>query len=110
MNKNQGGQQSFSRPGWYITPNGESNTHKDNTATGNPVQIQKRIQLVLEERGLWPQKGLKLESEKPKCRSCEEMIACTLCVRGQKCNSCKEEKEPHSGICSEQRICDTCHR
>lgn len=115
MNKNQGGQQSFLRPGWYVTPNGEAKVQdmwisRDNSATGNPVQIQKGIQLVLEERGLWPQKGLKLECDKPKCHSCEEMIACTLCVRGRKCNSCKEEREPHSGNCSKQRICDACNR
>ena len=114
MNKNQSGQQSFLRPGWYITLNGETKTqdmwvYKDNAATGNAVQVQKRIQLVLEKRRLWLQKRLKLECDKPKCLSCEEMSSCNLCVRGQKCNSCKEEKKPHSGNCSKQRICDACN-
>lgn len=115
INENQGGQQFFLRPSWYITPNDKTKTqnmwvYNNNAATGNAVQVQKGIQLVLEEQGLWPQKEFRLECEKPKCLSCEEMSNCTLCVQGQKCNLCKEEKKPHSGNCLKQRICDACNK
>lgn len=116
MNKGQGGQQSFLRPGWYMQDDGELKTQEmwfwknDSTNGAEPVKVQKGIQIVLEERNLWPQKGLRLECEKPKCQTCEEMSNCTMCSRGHKCDSCKVEKEPHSGTCSKKRICDVCDR
>lgn len=109
MNKGQGGQQAFLRPGWYYDNHGAVKT-QEMWIWKEDSKVQKGIQKVLEERNLWPEKGLKLECDKPKCFSCEELATCTACVRGRKCESCKEEKQPHSGDCTKQRICDACDR
>lgn len=38
--------------------------------------VQKKIQLVLEERNLWSTRGLKLECTKPKCFNCQMLSKC----------------------------------
>ena len=78
-----------------------------NPETGQLSQVQKRIQAVLVERELWPQNGLRLEYDKPKCIGCQTFGKCTICVQGKKCDSCKESKQ-HSDKCTKQRICDNC--
>lgn len=114
MNKGSGGQQSFLRPGWYTGANGETIPQEmcftqQNPLTGESTKVQKGIQTVLSERGLWPEKGIQLACERLKCTSCQAVTTCTACVKGQRCDSCKEAKE-HSGNCTKQRICDACDR
>ena len=75
----------------------------------NGQWTQKGIQKVLEERNLWPVKGLKLECSKPKCFNCQVAADCKICVKGHKCDLCKTPKQ-HSGtaICTKNRKCDAC--
>ena len=117
MGKGEGNQQGFLRPGWYRDQvTGEKVTQAmwlwetDPLSTsGEKKKVQKGIQKVLQERGLWPAIGLRLECAKPKCSKCRDMANCRVCVKGSRCASCKEKKE-HSGDCSTQRICDACVR
>lgn len=71
--------------------------------------VQKGIQLVLEERNLWPTRGLKLEYTKPKCFNCQMLSECKICVKGHKCELYKAPKQ-HSGStkCTKNRKCDAC--
>ena len=110
MNKGPGGQQPFLRPGWYTNPNGklitqEMSTTSINPVTGNSTTVQKRIQAILMERGLWPPGGVRLVCEILKCTTCQTLSKCGGCIRGQKYNSCKEAKIC-SRKCTKQRICD----
>lgn len=43
--------------------------------------VQKEIQKVLEERNLWPTRGLKLECTKPKCFNYQIVSECKICIR-----------------------------
>ncbi len=76
--------------------------------TGQSTTIQKGIQAVLVERGLWPQGGVRLECEKPKCTNCQDLTTCRICVRGRRYDSYKEKRQ-NSGKCTEQQICDACN-
>ena len=67
--------------------------------TGQSTTIQKVIQAVLVEQKLWPQEGVLLECEKPKCTNCQTLITCRICVQGRKYDSCKETRE-HSEKCT----------
>lgn len=75
---------------------------------GEIIHMQKSIQLVLKERGLWPQAGLRLECLKPKCGACTDMAKCKECVKAKRCDSCKEKRIHSSLKCSPQRRCDAC--
>lgn len=113
MNKRPGGQQPFLRSGWFVGPNQdvvdqEMSTMVTNPTTGQSYFIQKGIQAILTERGLWPQGGVRLECKKPKCTNCQTLTTCRICVRGRKCESYKEAKQ-HSRKCTKQRICDACN-
>ena len=112
MNKGPGGQQPFLRPGWYKATNGEIITQdicslSENLTTGQSSNVQKGIQAILVERGLWPVKGVRLSCDQPKCANCQSLATYTLCVKGNKCDLCKETKE-HSGRYTKHRICDEC--
>ena len=117
MCKGEGKQQAFLRPGWYLDPASGTIVRQpmwtlEPDPLGGPgamKQVQKGIKNVLQERGLWPDKGLLLECPKPKCDSCQDMVDCRMCVKGTRCESCKEKKQ-HSGKCSPQRSCDECVR
>ncbi len=76
-----------------------------NSATGKSTTIQKGIQAILVERGLWPPKEVRLVYDTLKCTACQTLSTCGICLRGRKCNSCKEAKNC-SGKCTKQRICD----
>ena len=86
MNKGTGGQQPWLRNGWF---------EKDGARIIQPMSFQKEdgtwcqkgIQKVLEERTLWPQRGLKLECPKPKCFNCEVMANCKDCIKGHRCDT-----------------------
>jgi len=117
MCKGEGKQQAFLRPGWYQDPLLGTIIQQpmwtwEPDSLGGPgatKRVQKGIQNVLQERGLWPDKGLLLECPKVKCDSCQHMANCRMCVKGTRCDSCKEKKQ-HSGKCSSQRLCDECVR
>lgn len=114
MNKGDGGNQPFLRNGWFnkediVCPQ-EMSYLVDDPATGQPERVQKGIQRVLEERGLWPATGLNLECPKPKCGRCQEAANCKECIKGTRCDSCKEKKKHSSQQCSPARICDACQQ
>ena len=112
MNKGPGGQQPFLQPGWYTNPNGELITQEMSTisinlVTGNSTTIQKGIPTILMEKSLWPLGGVRQVCETLKCTTCQTLSTCGVCVRGRKCNFCKEAKIC-SGKCTKQLICDAC--
>lgn len=78
-----------------------------NSATGQSTLVQKGIQAILVERGLWPLEGVRLECEKPKCATYQLLTTYTVYAKGWKCDSCKEVKD-HSSHYTKQRICDAC--
>ena len=108
MNKGAGGQQPRLRNGWFYR-HGIQVDQPIDFQGDNGQLTQKGIQKVLEEWNLWPAKGLKLECLKPKCFNCQLVAECKICVKGQKCDSCKVPKQ-HSGTitCSKNRKCDAC--
>ena len=79
----------------------------ENPATDQSIKIQKGIQTILDERELWLIKGVRLSYKQPKCTNYQSLSTCTIYVKGQRCEPCKEVKE-HSGRCSKQRLCDAC--
>lgn len=106
MNKGVGGQQPWLRNGWF-EKDGEKQVQLMSFQNENGVQCQKGIQRILEERCLWPEHGLRLECPKPKCFNCEAAANCKICVKGIRCDTCKEPKS-HSSVCSKARKCDSC--
>jgi hypothetical protein len=113
MNKGDGGLQPFLRDGWFKIGDTmfsqEMSYLAEDPVTGQPKRVQKGIQRVLEERGLWPTAGLNLECPRPKCGPCQEAANCKICTKGTRCNSCKEKKV-HSGTCGPKRVCDACQQ
>lgn len=107
MNKGSGGKQVWLRNGWFERE-GIRIEQPMSYQEANGSQFQKEIQWVLEERGLWPQKGLNLECSKPKCFNCEVAANCKICVKGHKCETCKAPKQCSSVDCSKSRKCDAC--
>ncbi len=84
-NKGPGGQQLFLRPGWFMGSNQEIVVQKISTVITDPLNgqsttIQKDIQAVLIEQGLWLQGGVQYECEKPKCTNCQTFTTCRICV------------------------------
>ena len=65
----------------------------------NNSSVQKEIQQVLEERGLWPQRRLNLEYPKSKCFNCEVAANCKIYVKGHKCETYKASKQCSSMNC-----------
>ena len=59
MSKGPGGQQAFLRDGWYMK-DGQHIEQKMWFFDSNGVKTQKGIQMVLGERGLWPEAGFQL--------------------------------------------------
>jgi len=113
MNKNDGGQQSLLRNGWYKVGNmtivQEMFHSKVDTTTGAVTKVPKGLQTILRERSLWPDKGLRLECPKPRCELCQAMQKCKDCIKGTKCETCQQPKI-HSGNCTSRRKCDNCDR
>ncbi len=113
MNKGPGGQQPFLRPRWFIGSNQEMivqemSTVITNPLTGQSTTIQKGIQAVSVERGLWPQGEVRLECEKPKCTNCQTLTTCCICVQDRKYDSCKKTRQ-YSEKCTKHQICDACN-
>jgi hypothetical protein len=115
MNKGEGGEQPILRNGWYDDGNRvvvqEMFYNKANPSTRTVIQVPKGIQRVLEERKLWPSNGLLLECPKQRCSKepCQNSLKCKVCVKGSRCQSCREKKV-HSGACTPKRICNNCYR
>ena len=108
MNKGVGGKQAQLRNGWF--ERGEVRVEQPmNYNEVNGQCIPKGIQRVLEERNLWPSRGLNLECPKPKCFNCQVTAECKICVKGHKCELCKIPRQ-HSGTatCTKNRRCDAC--
>ena len=107
MNKGPGGRQPWLRNGWF-KKDGIQIEHSMSFQKRNGHHTQKGIQRVLEERNIWPYKGLNLECSKPKCFNCEVAANCKICEKGNKCDSCKAPKNHSSDNCSKARKCDAC--
>lgn len=106
MNKDVSGQQPQLRNGWFYhhdTQIDQPKNFQDNHGLLTPKGIRK----ILEERSLWPIRGLKLECVKPKCFNCQLVAECKICVKRHKCDTCKVPNE-HSGsiTCFKNRKCD----
>jgi len=112
MNKGDGGQQSFLRNGWFRNENTIHSQQmwyfQQDPTRGSQVRVQKGIQRVLEERGLWPSGGLRLDCRKPKCLRCQDIATCKVCIKGKMCDSCKTEKVHTNSKCTPRRPCDGC--
>lgn len=113
MNKGIGGKQPFLRDGWFDK---EGQRQLQSMTFLGPdslpeiiVPVQKGVQMVLEERGLWPTKGLNLVCPTPECTNCQAMAKCKACIKGSRCSSCLEKKV-HSDKCTVKRACDECRR
>lgn len=115
INKGTGGQQKFLRNRWYTDSKGDiiqqkmSFFHPSSILNQPPLQVQKRIQRVLEEQSLWSKNDLKLSCEKSKCSNCQAVSSCKLCVKGKQCELCIKPKV-HRDKCDKSRICDKCVR
>lgn len=66
MNKGVGGQQPQLRNGWFYHHDTQIDQPKD-FQDNHGLLTPKGIRKILEERSLWPIRGLKLEYVKPKC-------------------------------------------
>lgn len=111
MNKGPGGQQLFLRDGWFEI---ESQRHSqpmsyikskdtilENSQT-QPVFVQKDVQMILKEQGLWPTKRFKLVCPILECLTCQATAKCKVCIKGSQCNSSLEKK--FSGINAPQSM------
>lgn len=108
MNKGRGGKQAWPRDGYYTDAKGLRQTQKMSTVNSSGAPIQKGIQGVLEDRGLWPAQGLPVECPRVQCALCQAMNDCQSCVKGQRCEPCKLAVTDSSADCSKSRLCDAC--
>lgn len=110
MNKRRGRQQLFLRLGWYKATDGEIIIQdmyllSENLITSQSNKVQKRIQGILIEQGLWPVKKVRLSWDQSKCANCQSFATCTIFVKGHKCDLYKKTKE-YSKRLTKQRIWD----
>ena len=92
MNKGYGGKQPVLRNGWFYQGD-HCITQSMNFLNENNQSTQKIIQKILDERELWPAKGLNLSCPKPKCFNCQAAAECKICVRGHKYDTCKVPRQ-----------------
>ena len=109
MNKGTGEQQPFLRDGWFEKDNQRHIQPLNFFKQENDVLVQKGIQMILEERSLWPARGLNLICPTPECPTCQLMAKCKSCIKGSRCSSCLQKKV-HSDKCTPKRACDECRR
>lgn len=122
MNLSSGGSQSFLRDGYmgtdptsthvmweYATLSVNGQQVIKTTEFGEPIKIQKGLQQVLNERGLWPIGGLRLECPKNLCSKCQSVKNCRICQKGTRCEKCRQKKVC-TGPCTNRRKCDGCER
>ena len=79
MNKGYGGKQPVLRNGWFYQGD-HCIMQSMNFLNENNQSTQKSIQKILEERELWPARGLNLSCPKPKCFNCQVAAECKICV------------------------------
>ena len=91
MNKGPGGKQVMLCNSWYVDQMGMYHIQPMWYLGSKGEQIPKEIQRVLTERGLWPATGLNLECPKPKCYNCQIIADCKLCIKGTRCQTCREK-------------------
>ncbi len=71
--------------------------------------VQKVIQRVLEEKNLWPARGLNLECTKPKYFNYQMVSEYKICVKSHKFDLCKAPKQNSGSTkCTKNRKCDAC--
>ena len=93
----------------YIRFQPEVDRSRDHRSRDLGVTInQKRVQKVLEERGVQPIGELNLSCPKPKCFNCRVAAKCKICVREHKYNICKLPCQCSFTICSKTKRCDAC--
>jgi hypothetical protein len=113
-----GGVQPHLRNGWYVPAGGTERVIQPMVYTNAPpylltvpgaqiTWIPKGLKVV-QERGLWPNQGLRLQCDRSKCLECASAENCKLCVTGTRCNSCREDKVHTSNSCKPNRKCDGC--
>ena len=71
------------------------------------ITVQKGIQMILEERSLWPVGRLNLVCPTPGCPACQLIAKCKVCIKGSYCTSCIKRKT-HSSKCTPKHPCDEC--
>ena len=102
MNKRCGEKQPILRNGWF--DQGRTRiTQPMNFLNDKNQWVQKEIQKVLEERGLWLAKKLNLSCPKPKRFKCQVSTDCKVCIKGHKCDTCKVPRQCSSSNCSKSR-------
>ena len=99
INKRPSEKQPILRNGWF-DHEGIRITHPMNFLNEKGKVTQKRVQKVLEERGVWPIGGLNLCYPKPKCFNCQVAAECKICVKGHKCDTCKLSRQCSFTTCS----------
>lgn len=114
MNKSTGGKQPFLRNSWFEKDGQrhvQSMTFLDPSSviSDTPVLVQKDVQMILQERGLWPAKGLKLVCAAPECLTCQTFAKRKAYTKGSRCSSCLEKKV-HSNKYTVKRLCDECRQ
>ncbi len=107
MKQKLGNKQVIFYNSWYIDQMGMYHIQPMWYLGSKRKQIPKEIQKVFTKRGLWPATGLNLECPKPKCYNCQMMADFNLCIKGTKCQTCKE-KNDHSANCGSGRKCNAC--
>ena len=107
IKKRSRGKQLILRDGWFDR-DGVWIIHPMNFQQENGQWIQKKIQKVLEKRQIWPIGGQKLSCPKPKCFNCQIVADCEICVKGHKCDNCKNPKDYSSTNCFKNWQCNAC--
>lgn len=111
INKGTGGQQLFLRNEWF-----EKDEHyhsqpmsffKQDSLIENGFTIQKKVQMILQERDLWPIRGLNLVCSMPKCPTYHLMAKCKDCIKGSWCTFCMKKKI-NSNKCTPKHACNKC--
>lgn len=74
----------------------------------NGTWTQKEIQMVLEERNLWPAKGLNLECMKLKYFNRLVAADCKVCEKEKRYDLCKAPQLHSTPNCFKSQKCDTC--
>ena len=108
MHKGVGGKQVQLDNGWFEKEKVQvEQPMKYNEVNGQ--YILKEIQRVIEEKNLWPFRGLNLECLKPKCFNYQVVVECKICVKRHKYELYKILRQ-YSGTatCTKNRRCNTC--
>lgn len=91
MNKGIGGKQPQLRNWWYDL-NGVRTVQPMSFQDEERKWVQKGVQCIVEERQLWPTRGLNLECPKPKCFNCQVAADCKICIKGHNATCVKFHK------------------